>query len=123
MLGADATVAIGHVEVRGQFVHREDTNPTFTPGEPTTVTNGGFAEVLWHRPGERWYALALYNRIDTSRPLLDVRLGGPAGITRYETLTGGVGYLVRRNLRTHAEATWDRELATSQWTLGMTVAF
>jgi hypothetical protein len=123
MLGGDASVALGPVELRGQFIHREDTSPTFTPGEPTTITNGGFGEVLVHRAGSRWYAIALYNRIRTSRPLLDVGLGGPSGVSRYETVTGGGGYLLRRNVRTYAEGTWDTELRTTQWTLGMTMAF
>jgi hypothetical protein len=123
MLGADATVTVGHLEVRGQFVHREDSSPTFTLDEDRAVTNGGFAELLWHRAGERWYVIALYNRIDTSRPLLDVRLGGRAGLTRYEAFTGGAGYLVRRNVRAYGEVTWDREPATTQWTLGLTMAF
>jgi hypothetical protein len=123
MLGVDATVGVGDVEVRGQFIHRVDSRPTFTPGEPEAVTNGGFAEVLWHPPGARWYAIALYNLIETNRALLDVRLGGPANLERYEAVTGGAGYLVRRNLRAYAEATWDRGLETAQWTLGLTMAF
>jgi hypothetical protein len=123
MLGADASVALGPLELRGQFLHREDTRPTFTPGEPVTLTNGGFGEALLHPAGSRWYAVALYNRIRTSRPLLDVGLGGPSGLSRYETVTGGGGYLLRRNLRAYAELTWDTELRTTQWTLGMTTAF
>jgi hypothetical protein len=123
MLGGDASVALGPVELRGQFLHREDTRPTFTPGEPITITNGGFGEALLHPAGSRWYAVALYNRIRTSRPLLDVGLGGPSGLSRYETVTGGGGYLLRRNLRTYAEGTWDTVLRTTQWTLGMTMAF
>ena len=123
MLGADATVSLGSLELRAQFVHREDESPTFTPDEPRAVTNGGFAELLWHRTGARWYAIALYNLIDVNRPLLDVRLGGPAPIERYEAITAGLGYLVQRNIRTYAEATWDRELGSAQWALGLTMAF
>jgi hypothetical protein len=123
MLGGDATVTLGLVELRGQFIHREDRSPTFTPNEQRAVTNGGFAEVLWHRTGTRWYAIALYNLVHTSRPLLDVRLGGRARISRYEAVTGGLGYVVQRNVRGYAEATWDRELQSAQWTLGLTLAF
>jgi hypothetical protein len=123
MLGADASVRLGPVELRGQFIHREDTSPTYTPGEPRTITRGGFGEVLVHRAGSRWYGVALYNLIRASRPLLDVGLGGPAGVTRYETVTGGGGYLVQRNVRAYAEGTWDRQLRATQWTLGMTMAF
>lgn len=123
MLGADATLSLGMVELRAQFIHREDASPTFTPGEPRAVTNGGFAEALWHRTGARWYAIALYNRIEANRPLLDVRLGGAADVSRYETVTGGMGYLVERNVRVYGEATRDREAGAWQWTLGLTTAF
>ena len=123
MLGADATVALGPVELRGQYIHRRDTSPTFTPGEPVANTAGGFAEALLHPAGARWYALALYNRIRADRPLLDPGLGGPSGISRYETVTAGGGYLLRRNLRTHAEGTWDLETRETVWTLGLTMAF
>jgi hypothetical protein len=123
MLGGDASVELGPVTVRGQFIHREDASPTFTPGEPRAITDGGFGEVLWHRAGSRWYAIGLYNLIHASEPLLDVGLGGPAGVSRYETVTGGGGYLLQRNVRAHAEGTWDRERRATQWTLGMTLAF
>jgi hypothetical protein len=123
MLGGDASVALGPVELRGQFIHREDTRPTFTPGEPVAITNGGFAEALLHPAGSRWYAVGLYNRIRTSRPLLDVGLGDPSNLSRYETVTGGGGYLLRRNLRTYVEGTWDAGLHSTQWTLGMTMGF
>jgi hypothetical protein len=123
MLGGDATIGLGPVELRGQYIHREDTRPTFTPDEAAAVTDGGFGELLWHRAGSRWYAIALYNRIQTNQPLLDVGLGGPAGTSRYETWTGGAGYLLQRNVRAYVEGTWDRELRTTQWTLGLTTAF
>jgi hypothetical protein len=61
--------------------------------------------------------------VQTDRPLLDLRLGGPAGVRRYEAITGGAGYLVRRNLRVFAEATWDVEESASAWVLGLTTAF
>jgi hypothetical protein len=123
MLGGDARIALDPVQLSAQFIHREDTRPTFTFSEPKTVTNGGFAEVLWHPTGGRWYGIALYNLIHASQPLLDVRLGGPAGLSRYEAVTGGGGYLLQRNVRVYAEGTWDRELRTTQWTLGLTMAF
>jgi hypothetical protein len=123
MLGGDASVELGPVTARGQFIHREDASPTFTPNEPTTVTDGGFGEVLWHRSGSRWYAITLYNLIHTSQPLLDAGLGGPAGMSRYETVTGGGGYLLQRNVRAYVEGTWDRERRATQGTLGLTMAF
>jgi hypothetical protein len=123
MVGGDATISAGPLELNGQYVRREDGNPTFTVGEPKVVTNGGFAEVIVRPAASRWYAYALYNRIDADRPLLSVRLGGPSGLARYETVTGGAGYLLRRNLRIFAEGTWDRGPRATEWTLGLTTAF
>jgi len=59
----------------------------------------------------------------SSRPLLDPRMGGPAGVDRYETLTGGAGYLVRRNFRLYGEVTEDFDLDATTFTLGFTTAF
>lgn len=123
MVGGDATLAAGPLELNAQYLHREDGNPTFRLGELKAVTDGGFAELILRPQGSRWYAVGLYNLVETDRPLLNVRLGGPSGNTRYESVTGGVGYLLRRNVRVFAEGTWDRELRATQWTLGLTTAF
>lgn len=123
MVGADATVSLGPVELNGQFLHREDDNATFTAGEPTVELDGGFAELIVAPPRSRWYGVALWNLVDASAPMLDVRLGGPAGVTRYHTLTGGVGRVVRRHVRLYGEATWDLELEEARFGLGVTAAF
>jgi len=123
MAGADGTVEVGPVQINVQYVHREDDRPTFTPDEPTAVTDGGFAEVLLRPVGSRWYGVALYNRIACSHPLLDPRAGGAAGVRRYETLTAGGGYLWRRNFRVYGELTGDFDLNQTTVTLGFTTAF
>jgi len=123
MVGGDGTLTLGPVEINGQYIHREDNAPTFTWGEAKAVTDGGFGEVIFHPAGSRWYLLGLYNLIDTNRPLLDVRLGGPSGLTRYQAATAGAGYLLRRNFRLMAEGTWDIELEETRWTLGLVTAF
>ncbi len=123
MVGGDATVSLGPLELNAQYIHREDDQATFTPGEPVTKTDGGFAELLFRPPRSRWHGFALYNRVDANRPLLDVRLGGPADVSRYETLTGGGGYLVRRNFRVLGEVTYDLEASQTRWTLGLVTAF
>lgn len=123
MVGADATVQIGALEINGQYVHREDDRPTFTDGEAPAVTDGGFAELLVRPPGSRWYGVALYNRVVCSRPLLDVRLGGTPGLRRHETLTGGGGYVIRRNFRAYGEITGDLEASRTLVTIGLTTAF
>ena len=123
MAGADATLTIGDVELNLQYIHREDDLPTFTVGEEKAITNGGLAELIVHPAGSRWYGLGLYNYIDVNRPLLSVGLGGPSDVDRYQTLTGGGGYLVRRNFRLHAEGTYDFEIEEVRLSFGITTAF
>ncbi len=123
MVGGDATLQLGALELNGQYVHREDNHPTFSDAEPAAVTDGGFAELLVRPPGSRWYGVALYNRVVCSQPLLDVRLGGAAAARRHESVTGGGGYVVRRNLRAYGEVTGDLEASHTVFTFGFTTAF
>ncbi len=123
MWGADATLEAGPVELNGQFIWREDDKPTFNLGEPKAITKGGFGELVFRPRGNRWYAVGLYNLVKANRPLLDPRLGGPANIARYETVTAGLGYLLRRNARVFAEGTWDRQAQSTAWTVGLVTAF
>jgi hypothetical protein len=123
MLGADATLERGPLQLNLQYLHREDDTPTFTIGEPAARTDGGFAELLVRPAQSRWYGVALYNRVRSTRPLLDVRLGGPSGQRTYEALTGGAGFLLRRNFRVYGELTGDLQTDALVWTLGLTTAF
>lgn len=123
MVGGDATLTLGDFEINAQYIHREDDSPTFDAADQVAKTNGGFAEVIWRPAGKRWYALALYNRVDCSQPLLNVRLGVVSNPERYQSLTGGVGYVLRRNFRIMGEATWDTESEIAVWTLGLMTAF
>jgi hypothetical protein len=124
MLGADATLGRGPVEVNLQYIHRADDDPTFVgTGSTLTKTDGGLAEVLIRPANSRWYGFGLYNLVETDRPYLDIRVGGPAGILRYETATAGLGYLVQRNFKISAEGTWDMELERTRWTFGIVTAF
>lgn len=123
MAGADATITAGPLDVNVQYIHREDVLPTFTPGEPDAVTDGGFVELIVAPEEHRTYGFALYNRIDCDQPLLDPRLGGPANVTRFESVAAGIGYLVRRNVRMQFEAGYDMESETARGTLGMTLAY
>lgn len=123
MLGADATVSRGPFELNAQYIHREDDRPGFGPFDPTVQTDGGFVELLYADPASKWYTYGLYNRVDSDQPLLSVRLGGPSGITRYETFSAGYGRLWRSNLRVFIEGTWDTQLDEGIWTLGLVTAF
>lgn len=123
MLGADASIVTGAVELNLQYVHREDDEPNFTPGDPMTQTDGGFAEAVYRFPGDRWYAVGLYNYVYSDRPLLDVRLGGPEGLKRWQTISIGFGYVLRRNFRLMTELGWDIEQESSRSTIGLVTAY
>jgi hypothetical protein len=123
MAGADATVAFGNLEVNAQYIHRDDSNPMFFSTDPDVQTDGGFAEAIYRFPDSRFYALALWNYIWCSEPLLDARLGGPGDIQRYHTFSAGFGWMWRTNIRTLIEGGWDIEQETTRWTLGFSSAF
>ena len=122
-LGFDATLSSGSFELNGQYLRRTDSHATFTPGEATTTTEGGFAELLYIPPGSRWYGFGLYNLVTADRPLLNARLGGPEAVDRNETISAGIGYLARRNLRWQFETGWDTEQELLRLTLGLVTAF
>jgi hypothetical protein len=123
MYGVDATVTAGALEFNGQYLYREDDSPTFDPSELTSTLQGGFAEMLVRPPGSKWYGFGLYNLVTSDRPILDVRLGTPVNLRRYESYSAGVGRQERRNFRWTAEATWDPGRETWRWTLGVVTAF
>lgn len=123
MLGVDGTIAVGAVELNGQYIYREDTEPTFTAGEPGVAMQGGFGELIVRPPGSLWYGFLLYNRVTADQPLLDVRLGGPAGVRRHQTASAGIGRLVQRNVRVSGEIAWDTEQEEARLTAGLVAAF
>jgi hypothetical protein len=123
MLGVDATLSRGPLELNLQYLHRDDALPTFLAGSRATNMDGGFAELLVRPRDSRWHGFALYNAVTADSPLLSLRLGEAEPLSRYETVTGGVGYLVRRNFRVTGEATHDLELGGVRWSLGFVSAF
>lgn len=124
IVGGDATLSHGALELNLQYLHRRDDDPRYVGAGTTEVTSeGGFAELLVRPSGSRWHAFGLYNLVTAERPLLDVGLGGPAGIDRYESLTAGVGYLVRRNFKVVAEATRDVTQRSTRLSTGFVTAF
>lgn len=56
-------------------------------------------------------------------PILSVRLGELGPLRRHESVTGGTGYLVRRNFRLTGEVTQDLVQRKTRWTLGFVSAF
>ncbi len=123
MFGVDATIGGKTFELNGQYIHRTESRPTFTAGEAEASLDGGFAELIVRPPRSRWYGFGLYNVVSADRPLLNVRLGGPAGVDRYETLSVGFGRVERRNFRWTLEATYDVKQEVARWGLGFVTPF
>ena len=123
MFGIDATIGGKTFELNGQYIHRSETRPTFTANEPEAALDGGFAELIVRPPKSRWYGFVLYNLVSADRPLLNVRLGGPTGVNRYETMSAGFGRAEQRNFRWTLEATYDVKQETLRWGLGFVTAF
>jgi len=75
MLGLDASLEHGPLEVNLQYLHRDDDRPTFTFRGPPTDVDGGLAELVVRPVGSRWHGFALYNLVTADTPILSVRLG------------------------------------------------
>ncbi len=123
MVGVDWTVGGGTVEFNGQYLHRSDNRPFYALGEPAGSLDGGFGELIVRPKNSRWFGFGLYNLIRANGPILDVRLGTPGNLRRYESISAGVGWLERRNFRWSAEVTYDPTQESLRWTLGLVTAF
>lgn len=123
MWGADATLGAGLLQLNLQYIARTDTEADFIPGEATVDTKGGFAEVLARPPGSRWYGYGLYNYIEASAPVLNVKTGAPLGLEEYESIAFGGGYLVYRNFRLFGEYGYEFGSALNRLTAGFSTAF
>jgi hypothetical protein len=123
MLAGDGTLEFGPIQLNGQLVHRHDDQPTFTPGERGVTTNGRFAELLLKPSQSHQYGYGLYNRVDASRPMLDIREGGPTASRRYQSQVSGVGRLIERNVRVIGEASYDLETDNARFAIGVNAAF
>jgi hypothetical protein len=123
MWGVDATFGAGILQLNLQYIARTDTEADFVPGEATVDTKGGFAELLARPVGSRWYGYGLYNYIDASAPVLNVKVGVPVGVDEYESIAVGGGYLVYRNFRLYGEYGYDFNNELNRVTAGFTTAF
>lgn len=142
MWGPDATVPLGSVgELNASFVQRVDRDPFYgtcsvgnpCPGNATvpfgTTVNSGFAEALFWPQGQtgRLFFTALYNWIDSDRPVVSLRLGeqgqGDGYLSTYRTASAGVHYLFKRNVRMMSEWGWDFEREQVRMVVGTMLAF
>lgn len=142
MWGPDATMTLGSIgELNVQYVRRTDRDPFFgtcspaapCPGGHTqqfqTAVNSAFANATWWPQGSagRVFVHALYNWIDANAPVVSLRLGEqattPGFLSRYETGSLALHYLLRRNVRLMGEAGWDFNRNQGRLITGTMVAF
>jgi hypothetical protein len=97
MAGADFTWTSPKLELNLQYVERRDDNPWFLPGIPEVATRGAFAELVYLPRGDDspWYGAGLFNWVDSDQDELD-----------YTAATLHGGWMLRRNFRLVAEATY-----------------
>lgn len=116
MAGGDLTAGNDKIELNAQYVYRSDLNPEMAPVKPgkRILTQGGFAELLLmpHGDKSRIIGSLLYNYVDSD-----------FGVLRYQSMTGGLSYLLARNLRLIGEYTYIKDSKTSKVTLGIVSAF
>lgn len=118
MAGPDLTLRIGKIELNAQYVERRDSDPLLQGGGEEVATRGTFGELIYlpEADDSRWYLAGLYNWGETVN-------GGDTGASRYNTLTGHVGYILARNLRLTGEYTYDFTRKANAVTVGFVSAF
>lgn len=120
VVGPDATLSLGNVEINLQYLRRNDTNPFFQPLEVESDVDAAFGEVVWSPGGAngRWHVAGLYNWISADEPIFTVRAGEDAPLSRYQSASGSLHYLVRRNVRFLTEIGYDFEQERTRLTFG-----
>jgi hypothetical protein len=133
VVGPDATVAWGPLELNLQHLYRWDANPGFDPrGQWEKVDGRGFmAELtarLWGDPG-RLYAVVLFNYVE-SLEKVTVEPGSEAAVAQagnQEAYTVNLTYLLHTNVKAMAEYTFGwvvdgRQVEDHRVTLGLMAA-
>jgi hypothetical protein len=115
MLGPDLTVDVDPLQLNVQYVERRDKNPFFLINNAEQIkTRGAFGELIYRPDGDnsKWYAVGLYNWVESGQDDLDVKTG-----------TAHLGYLLRRNFRVTGEFTYDFTNKFGQVSVGLITAF
>lgn len=115
MLGPDLTADVDPFQLNVQYVERRDKNPFFLINNSEQIkTRGAFGELIFRPDGDnsKWYAVGLYNWVESGQNDLDVKAG-----------TINLGYLLRRNFRVTGEFTYDFTNKFGQASIGLITAF
>ncbi|GAB4127501.1 MAG: hypothetical protein Fur0015_01100 [Ignavibacteriales bacterium] len=113
MWGPDITLNYDKkLELNFQYGERSDDEPFL--GVRNVKTKGMFGELIYTPKGDEsdWYALGLYNWVDSDDASL-----------KTNSLTLGLGYLLKRNIRLIGEFTNNFERKYNQLTFGVISAF
>ena len=113
MWGPDLTLKLkNQLELNFQYGMRKDDKPLL--GIKEVNAKGGFGELIYTPKGDesKWYAVALYNWIDSDLDIYD-----------YQTGTLSLGYLLRRNIRLIGEYTHDFKKEFGQFAVGVILAY
>lgn len=140
--GPDATITLGEIgELNALFLRRTDDDPFFgscTPANPCpggatrpfgTAVSSAFVEaIFWpNGPTGRVFVSGLYNWVDSDKPVVALGVGesetAPGYLKRYQTVSGGVHYVFKRNVRMMLELGWDVERQRASLATGTIVAF
>ncbi|MBD3233294.1 MAG: hypothetical protein GF315_06175 [candidate division Zixibacteria bacterium] len=114
IFGPDATIAYEPVELNIQYLERRDSDPTFQDAEGDDIeTRGIMSELIFlpHGDDSKWYAVGLYNYVETD--LNDYK---------YSTGTIHLGHVYTRNIRFFVEYTYDLEYEEHQAVTGFVLA-
>lgn len=113
MFGPDLTLKLkDQLEFNFQYGERKDDNAFANNKE--IKTKGGFGELIYTPKGDesKWYAVVLYNWIDSNYDIYD-----------YQTGTFSLGYLIMRNIRLIGEYTHNFKDKYGQLSIGVITAF
>ncbi len=114
VLGGDATISFEPLELNVQYIQRTDDNPLFTAMTGDIKTQGAFGELLYmpHGDESKWYAAGLFNWIESDFENLNYKSGSLQ-----------VGYMIKRNIRTAGEFTYNIKDKFGKIGIGIIAAF
>jgi hypothetical protein len=114
VLGGGATISFEPLELNVQYIQRTDDNPLFTAMTKDIKTQGAFGELLYMPAGDesKWYAAGLFNWIESDFENLNYKSGSLQ-----------LGYMLKRNIRTAGEFTYNFKEKYGKIGIGIIAAF
>jgi len=113
--GGDASLSyLDKAELNIEYLERRDSDPDFVGNDVDVETRGGFAELILLPDGDRsrYYGVLMGNYVESYD-----------GGWKYKTVSGQVGYLLRRNIRLLGEVIYDIENEETKVVAGFVSGF